>query len=255
MTAVPLHAVVSGREDAPAVLLAGSLGSTLAMWEPQLAALEPHLRVVRVDHRGHGGSPVPPGPYALDDLVDDLVAVLDRLGLERAHVAGLSLGGVVAMRLAVREPGRVDRLALLCTAARFPSAQAWHDRAAQVRADGTGSVADAVVGRWFTEALRDRDPATVARWRDAVAATDAEAYAACCELLAGVDLTGDLSQITAPTLVVAATDDPSTPVELLRTIAAGVPGARLEVVPQGAHLVNLEQPAAVDALLGEHLLG
>ena len=253
MTAVALHAVTSGRRDGPTVLLLGSLGSTVEMWEPQAAALGERFAVVRADHRGHGGSPVPAGPYALDDLVDDVVALLDRVGVARAHDVGLSLGGIVAMRLAAREPGRVDRLALLCTSSRFPSPQPWHDRAAAVRADGTASIADAVVERWFTADLRRRDPATVAHWRSVIEATPAEGYAACSTLLAGVDLGDDLPRITAPTLLIAGAEDPATPPDQLRTIAASLPGARLQVLEQAAHLANLEQAAVVNGALLAHL--
>lgn len=253
MTAVQVHHVETGPADAPAVLLAGSLGSTVEMWEPQVAVLAERFRVVRFDTRGHGRSPVPDGPYALDDLVDDVVDLLDRLGLDRVHVVGLSLGGITAMRLAAREPQRVDRLALLCTSSRFPSPQAWHDRAAAVRAGGTASIASAVVERWFTAGLRSREPEVVARWEAMIGATSDEGYASCCTLLADMDLTDDLPRIVAPTLVVAAAEDPATPPDQLRTIAAAVPGARLEVVGAAAHLVNLEQPDVVNALLLWHL--
>ncbi|MCW2614164.1 MAG: putative 3-oxoadipate enol-lactone hydrolase [Frankiales bacterium] len=253
MTAVQVHHVEDGDPDAPAVLMAGSLGSTVDMWEPQVAVLAERFRVVRVDTRGHGRSPVPDGPYALDDLVDDVVDLLDRLGVDRAHVVGLSLGGITAMRLAAREPHRVDRLALLCTSSRFPSPQAWRDRAAAVRAAGTASIAEAVVQRWFTDDLRARAPQVVARWGAVIAATSDEGYASCATLLADMDLTDDLPRITAPTLVVAAAEDPATPPDQLRTIAAAVPGARLEVVDAAAHLVNLERPDVVNALLLEHL--
>ena len=253
MTAVELHAVQDGPSDAPVVVLAGSLGSTLQMWEPQVGALADRFRVVRYDARGHGGSPVPTGPYALDDLVDDLLALLDRLGVARAHLVGLSLGGMTAMRLAAREPSRVDRLALLCTSARFPDAAAWRERAATVRAEGTQAVAAAVVERWFTPPLRDADPALVERMRAMVAATSAEGYASCCAAIERMDLLEDLPSIAAPTLVVAGADDPATPPEHLSTIADAVPGARLLVLPQAAHLANVEQAAAVSAALLAHL--
>jgi 3-oxoadipate enol-lactonase/4-carboxymuconolactone decarboxylase len=253
MSAVELHAVVEGPPDAPVVLLAASLGSTLEMWEPQVAALASRFRVVRPDARGHGRSPVPPGPYSIDDLVDDAVALLDRLGVDRAHVVGLSLGGMTAMRLAAREPSRVGRLALLCTSARFPSASPWAERAAVVRAEGTAAVAEAVVDRWFTGRLRKTEPALVQRMRAMVAATPAEGYAACCTAIERMDLLADLPRIAAPTLAVAGADDPATPPEHLSTIADGIPGARLLVLPQAAHLANVEQAAAVNAALLAHL--
>jgi len=252
VTAVEVHASVAGEADAPAVLLVGSLGSTLEMWDPQVPALAERFRVVRYDTRGHGRSPVPPGPYDVDDLVDDAVALLDRLGIGRAHVVGLSLGGTTAMRLAAREPARVDRLALLCTSV-HPDPAAWTARAATVRAGGTGAVADAVVQRWFTADLQAQRPDLVEHWRSVVAATPAEGYASCCEAIAGLALLPDLARIAAPTLVVAGADDPATPPEQLRAVADAVPGARLVVLPQAAHLPSLEQPVAVTALLQAHL--
>ena len=253
MSAVELHAVVEGPADAPVVVLAGSLGSTLEMWDPQVGALSERFRVVRYDARGHGRSPAPPGPYSLDDLVDDLVGLLDRLQVERAHLVGLSLGGMTAMRLAVREPSRVDRLALMCTSAKFAAPVPWAERATTVRAEGTAAVAEAVVDRWFTPALRDSDPALVDRMRAMVAATPAEGYASCCTAIEHMDLLQDLPRIAAPTLAVAGADDPATPPDHLATIAGAVPGARLLVLPQAAHLANVEQALAVNAALLAHL--
>ena len=255
MTAVALHHVVEGPADAPAVLMLGSLGSTLAMWEAQAAALAGPYRVVRADLRGHGGSPVPPGPYTVDDLVADAVALLDRLGIGAAHVVGLSLGGMTAMRLAALHPDRVDRLAVLCTSALLGPASGWIDRAATVRASGPGAVAPTVVGRWFTEARRKADPDLVARHERMVAGTPAEGYAACCEAIAVMDLRADLPRIVAPTLAIAGAEDPVTTPDHLRDIAAAVPRARLFVVPGAAHLACVEQPAAVNAVLAVHLAG
>ena len=253
MTAVAVHAVSHGPEDAPAVLLLGSLGSTLEMWDPQLPALAEDFRVIRFDTRGHGRSPVPTGPYSLDDLVDDAVALLDRLGVGSAAVVGLSLGGMTAMRLAAREPQRVTSLAVLCTSALLGPASAWIQRAAQVRSEGTGSVADAVVDRWLTGPAQVAHPERVAALRAMVADTPAEGYASCCEAIAGMDLRSDLPTITAPTLAIAGADDPATPPEHLREIAAAIPGSRLLVLPDAAHLANVEQAAAVNAALLLHL--
>jgi len=253
MTAVEVHAVVDGPAGAPVVLLSGSLGSTLEMWDAQVAALSERFRVVRYDTRGHGRSPVPDGPYDLDDLVDDALALLDRLGVARAHVVGLSLGGATAMRLAARAPARVERLALLCTSARFPAPAAWTERAATVRSQGTASVAGAVVERWFTPAWQAAHPELTEHWRTVIGATAAEGYASCCEALAGTDLVPELGSICAPTLAIAGADDPASPPEHLRTIADGIPGARLVVLPDAAHLAALEQPVAVGALLLAHL--
>src|SRR6188472_3087695 len=136
-----LFHVIDGRHDAPVLLLGGSLGSTVEMWLPQVPRLSQRLRVVRFDHRGHGGSPVPPGPYTVAELGGDVLELLDHLGVRRAHYAGLSLGGMVGIWLAAYAPERVDRLALLSTAAYLPPAQGWLDRAAAVRAGGMAAVA------------------------------------------------------------------------------------------------------------------
>jgi len=251
-----LHHVVAGPADAPVVVLGGSLGSTLAMWEPQLPALAERFRVVRYDHRGHGQSPVPPGPYELADLGADVLALLDRLGVERAHHVGLSLGGMVALWLAEHAPERVDRLALLCTSAQLGPAQRWIDRAAAVLAAGdVGAVADAVVAGWFTAGFAAREPARVAAARAMVAGTPPDGYAACCGAIERMDLTGDLATVTAPTLVIAGAEDPAAPLPHAERLAAGIPSARLAVVPDAAHLASLEHPAAVTALLLDHLVG
>ncbi|SNT65592.1 3-oxoadipate enol-lactonase [Asanoa hainanensis] len=238
-----------GPLDAPVVLLGSSLGTTGAMWAPQVAALRDQFRVVAFDHRGHGGSPVPPGPYTIEDLGHDVVALLDELGLERVHYAGLSLGGMVGMWLAAHAPQRVDRLALLCTAAHLPPATGWHERAATVRAAGMSAVADAVVARWFTPAF---NPTDVAGFTKALVAINPEGYAGCCEAIAAMDLRPVLSRITAPTLVIAGEADPATPPPLLQAIVDAVGDAELALLPDAAHLANVEQADRVTDLLRRH---
>jgi 3-oxoadipate enol-lactonase len=253
MSAVDVGAVVTGREDGPVVVLSNSLGSTYHMWDAQIPELEQRFRVIRYDTRGHGHSPVTDGPYTIDDLADDLVALLDRLGIARAHLVGLSLGGMTAMRVAARNPDRVERLALLCTGAALPPASAWTDRAATVRAGGSAAVAEAVVGRWFTPTHLAAHPDVKEAHEAMVAATPAEGYAGCCEAIAALDLRGDLASITAPTLAIAGADDPATPPAKLEEIAARVPGAKLIVVPRAAHLANAERPDIITPVLIEHL--
>ncbi len=253
MSAVQVYAEITGRADGAVVVLSNSLGSTYRMWDAQLAALQQRFRVVRYDTRGHGASPVPNGPYGIDDLADDLVALLDRLGIERAHLVGLSLGGMTAMRVAARNPDRVNMLVLLCTGAQLPPASNWTDRAATVRADGSTAVAAAVVQRWFTPEFLAAHPDIRATHEAMVAATPAEGYAACCEAIAALDLREDLASITAPTLAIAGADDPATPPATLEEIAGGVKDGRLLVVPRAAHLANAERPEIVTPALIEHL--
>ncbi|GAA1481359.1 3-oxoadipate enol-lactonase [Gordonia sinesedis] len=251
--AVDVAATVTGRADGPVVVLSNSLGSDHRMWDAQVAAFEERFRVVRYDMRGHGASPVPAGPYTIDDLAADVVALLDRLGVDRAHLVGLSLGGMVSLRVAARYPERVARLAVLCTAAYLPPAGGWTDRAATVRREGSGAVADAVVERWFTTDYRAAHSDSLDHYRDMIAATPAEGYAACCEVIAAMDQRADLGAITAPTLAIAGADDPATPPPMLAEIADGVADGRLLVVPHSAHLANAEQPEAITPALIEHL--
>jgi 3-oxoadipate enol-lactonase len=254
MNPVPLDHVVEG--DGPTLLLGPSLGSTTAMWEPQVAALAEHFRVVRYDHRGHGGSPAPDGPYELADLGGDVLALLDALGVERSHVGGLSLGGMVAMWLAINAPERVDRLALLCTSAKLGPPSMWQERATAVREAGATSViADAVVERWLTAAYAQAHPDLVASLRAMVASIDPVGYAACCGAIERMDLLDELPGIAAPTLVLAAREDPATPPEHAEAIASRIDGARLEVLDDAAHLANVQHPDTVTALLLDHLAG
>lgn len=253
MPAVPLHHLVDGPADAPALVLGSSLGATTEMWEPQVAGLSGRFQVIRYDHRGHGRSPVPPGPYELADLGSDVLDLLDRLGLGVAHIGGLSLGGMVAMWLAANASERVDRLVLMSTAAKLGSPEAWAERAATVRAGGTGAVADTVVARWFTPEFAAANPSVVTGYRDMIASTPPAGYAACCGVVERMDLIGSLPGISAPTLVMVGTEDPATPPEHAEQIAAGIPGARLELLPGHAHLANVSAAAEVNALLADFL--
>jgi 3-oxoadipate enol-lactonase len=253
MSTVDVAYEESGPPDAPLLVMSNSLGSTTAMWDPQVPTLAERLRVVRYDHRGHGGSPVPPGPYALADLGADAVRLLDRLGVERVHWCGLSLGGMVGMWLAINAPQRIDRLVLCCTSASLGPAQMWADRAATVRAEGVEAIADAGIERWLTAGFIEREPGVTAAVRAMLTATPDEGYASCCAAIEHMDLVPELGAIRAPTLVIAGRQDPATPPEHGERIAAGIPGARMELV-DAAHLATIEQPKVLTELIAGHLL-
>jgi 3-oxoadipate enol-lactonase len=244
---------VDGPDGAPVLVLGSSLGTDLRMWEPQLPALSRHFRVVRYDHRGHGSSEVPAGPYSLADLAGDVLALLDHLGVGRAHLGGLSLGGMVAMWLAAHAPARVDRVVLFCTSAYLPPPQGWLDRAATVRDGGTAAVVDAVTARWFTPAFATARPDVLAAHRAMMVSQPRAGYAACCEAVAGMDLRDALPAVEAPTLVVAGRNDLATPEPHARTIAERIgPAARVELV-DGAHLATVENPEVCSELIVKHL--
>lgn len=245
-----LHREVDGPIDAPVVVLGNALGTTLAMWDAQASVLAERFRVVRFDMRGHGRSPVPPGPYAIDDLGRDLLALLDELGLEHVSFCGLSLGGALGMWLALEAPERVDRLALCCTRAAFLPSEQWHERAAAVRESGVATVVEGALGRWFTPGFRSGHAEVVDRFRRMLAGTAAEGYAGCCDALATFDVRLRLGSIVARTLVVTGADDPTAPPESGAEMAAAIPGSTHVVLEHAAHMANVERaPAFTEALL------
>lgn len=245
-----LHNVSHG--TGKTLVFIGSLGSTTAMWLPQLDALHRDFHVIAVDHRGHGRSPLVTGTPTVADLADDVLETLDSLGVEDFAVIGLSLGGSVAQYLAATSP-RVTAAAFLCTAAKFGEPKAWHDRAATTRENGTGSLAEAVIERWFSPGWLEAHPASREHYEQMVADTPDEGYALACEALSTWDFTDRLSEITVPVLTIAGADDPSTPPATLQIIAAGVSGpVTTEVLSPGAHLPTIERPEEVTALLAAH---
>jgi 3-oxoadipate enol-lactonase len=239
--------------DGPVVMMGSSLGATLGMWDGQLPLAE-RFRLVRYDHRGHGGSPSPPGPYEIADLAGDVLELMDSLSIERAHHVGLSLGAMVGLWLAAHAPERVDRLVVLCTSAQMGPPALWQERVAKViEAASTEPIADAVVDRWLTPQFAAAHPEARERLRAMLVSTDPVGYAACCGAIERMDLRSDLPAITAPTLVISGSDDLATPVEHQRLIAEAIPGARHEILSPGAHLAAVERPDAVNRLIEEHL--
>lgn len=247
--------VAEGPESGEVVVLSGSIGSNLSMWDPQAGALTgAGYRVVRYDHRGHGRTPVPDGPTTLADLGNDVVELLDTLGVRRARFVGLSLGGMTGMWLGIHAPDRIAGLVLCCTSPELGTPDAWAERARQARTEGMAGIADASIQRWFTEGWRAANPELAREYHHMTAATPAEGYAACCEAIGSMDVLGGLPKIEAPTLVVSGADDPATPPEGHGSrIAEHVPDARLEVLEPAAHLANVEQADRLNELLLEHL--
>jgi 3-oxoadipate enol-lactonase/4-carboxymuconolactone decarboxylase len=246
-----------GPDDAAPLVLLNSIGTTTDMWTPCLAPLAEQFRVIRIDTRGHGASPParPGQSCTVGRLGADVLAVLDEIGLGRVRIAGLSIGGMTAMWLAIHHPERVARLALLCTGAHLPPPQQWLDRAAAVRERGMTAVADVPARVWLTPGGADGDPGLLARLQSMLAGTDAESYAQCCEALAAADLRADVARIAAPTLVIAGADDPAAPPQYANALAEAIPGARMEVLADAAHIATAEQPGRVAQLLLAHFGG
>ncbi|MEO6704131.1 MAG: alpha/beta fold hydrolase [Jatrophihabitantaceae bacterium] len=251
-----LHWQRTGPAGAPVLVLLNSVGASSQMWRAQLAPLAEQLQVVEVDTRGHGQSPpAPPGAgNSIADLAAEVLEVIDELGdgAGRVHLAGLSLGGMIALWLAAHHPDRVDRLAVLCSSAYLEPLQLWTDRAAAVRAAGTASIAAKVVSRWVTPELAERDPELIGWLQAMLGEVDDESYAQCCEAIAGMDQRADLGRIGAPTLVIAGAQDPATPLAQARLIAEGIGGAQLRVLSPAAHLATIEAAGQVNSLLLAH---
>jgi 3-oxoadipate enol-lactonase len=243
-----------GPRQAPALLLSHSLGTTMDLWQGQVDTWSRFFRVIRYDTRGHGRSHAPPGEHSLERLGRDALTVLDAVGVPRAHVCGLSLGGLTAMWLASQAPQRVDRLVLANTAARIGTAAGWEQRMRDVRALGMEAIAESGLReRWFSPAF-DLGSPTAAATRAMLAACPPEGYLGGCAALRDADLDGALAGIAAPTLVVVGSHDRVTPPAQGEVLRDRIPGARL-VALEAAHLSCLEQPEAFTAAVLEFLNG
>ncbi|HET6626636.1 MAG TPA: 3-oxoadipate enol-lactonase [Nocardioidaceae bacterium] len=250
---VELKHYEQGPAEAPAVMLAPSLGTTLAMWDGLARALATSYRVVRFDTRGHGASPVPAGPYTLGDLAEDVVALADSLAIDRFAFVGLSLGGAVGQVLALAHPDRLSALVLCCTGPSFGEPSTWCERAAQVRAEGMGFLVEPTKDRWFTRGFRESHPEEVAGLIEMIATSNPAGYAACCDALAGFDVTSRLGEISAPTRVIAGAEDPVSPPSVARILVDAIPDADLVVLDDASHIANVQQPVAFDQAVLEHL--
>jgi 3-oxoadipate enol-lactonase/4-carboxymuconolactone decarboxylase len=246
-----IHVQQSGPPGAPVLLLIHSLGTNLHVWDAQADALQRSFRVVRADLRGHGLTTVTPGPYSIAQMAQDMLAVLDAVGASTAHVAGLSIGGLVAQSIAHQAPERVTSLILCDTAMAIPPPEGWHTRAATVRAQGMAAIAEPVMARWITPAFADSEAA--AGLRTMLLRTDPEGYAGAAEAIAAADLTADTHSLRLPTLVIVGDQDLATAVASAEALAAAIPGARLVVLPDAAHIPTVEHPGAVSEAIAAFL--
>ena len=239
----------------PSVVLIHALACDLTLWDPQAEALAAHHDVVRYDVRGHGLSPLPAGGLSFDALADDLAKLLDSLGIARAHVVGLSMGGVIARLFALRHPQRVARLALCATLAALPpeAASAWRERAQLVRERGMAAIVEWTLAQWFpAEALRARTPA-VEHARAMIAAAPADGYLAVCAAVPELDFFARQGEIRAPTLVLAGAADPKLRSLAPEALARAIPGALLHLFSGAGHLPNLDAPDKFNRVLLEVL--
>jgi 3-oxoadipate enol-lactonase len=237
------------RPGAPALMLLNSLGTSLEMWDDQISELQQHFEVVRYDVRGHGKSTVSHGTeLTLDQLGRDALAVLDACGIARAHLCGLSLGGMTVMQIARHWPDRVLKIALWNRSEHMAPPENWNFRAQLVLSQGMTAVTEGVLTRWFTPAFRQAEPERVDRIRQMLLSTQPAGYAACCAAIRDMDLRDDIKSIDATTLVIGGTKDPGTPPANSELIAASIPGAQLKLL-DAAHLSNIEQAQEFSATI------
>jgi 3-oxoadipate enol-lactonase len=249
----PINVVIEGPENAPVLMLSNSLGTTHAMWQPQLDAFKQHFRLVRFDRRGHGGSGVPKGPYTMEGLARDALAVLDGLGLKKVNWCGLSMGGMEGMWLGANAPERFERMVLCNTSALFPDRKIWDDRLRFARENGLAAMVGANMERWFTKDFREREPKSIAWITEMFLTTPLEGYIGCGEAVRDMDHRALLPNIKVPTLVIAGRHDPATTLQAGEYLRDHIPGVAFTVL-EAAHISNVEQPAAFSNAVLEFLL-
>lgn len=251
-----LHYQLDGPAEAPVLVLSNSLGTDLHMWDIQVPAFTQHFRVLRLDTRGHGKSLVTPGPYSIEQLGRDVIALLDALGIARAHFCGLSMGGLIGQWLGINAGQRLHRLVVCNTAARIGTPEVWNPRIETVLRDGAAAMValrDASIARWFTADFAAANPHQAKQITDMLAATSPEGYAANCAAVRDADLRGQLARIKVPTLVIAGTEDAVTPPAGGHFIQNHVQGAQYAEF-YAAHLSNVQAGAAFSDRVLDFLL-
>ncbi len=234
-----IHYALEGQSGSPVLVFSNSLGTNYSMWDLQVREFHKKFRCLRYDTRGHGQSSSTPGPYTIEQLGKDVIALLDALDLDRVHFCGISMGGMIGMWLGANAPERLKQLILCNTGAKIGTTEAWNARIDAVQKNGMKSVASAVVDRWFTPAFRQKSPATISKILKMLEETNQEGYAACCAAVRDFDFREQLGKIRKPALVIAGAHDPATPPADGRFLAQHIPGARY-IELNAAHLSNIE---------------
>ncbi|CAM5458145.1 3-oxoadipate enol-lactonase 2 OS=Afipia felis OX=1035 GN=catD_3 PE=4 SV=1 [Afipia felis] len=243
-----INVQVDGRKDAPPLMFSNSMGCSLEMWQPQMAALTQKFRVIRYDRRGHGKSAMSNVGYSVERFGKDAIAILDHLGVTKTHWCGISLGGVVGQWMAATAPERIDRLVLSNTTSYVADPTNWLNRIKAIQESGLASIADAVLAGWLTEEFRQHHPDVVTSLREALVSTDLGAYAGCCATLSRLDQRELLPLIGNPTLIIAGEYDKSTPIPAAELLKSRIPDTRMEII-KAAHISNIEAAGRFNELV------
>jgi 3-oxoadipate enol-lactonase len=244
-----------GHATGPPVVLLHAAGCDLRMWDPHISVLGDRFRLIRADARGHGGSDAPAPPYTVDLFGADVIALLDAVHVERAHIVGESLGGLVALWIAVHHPDRVERAVLSGTAARIGTAEGWQERADAVRAGGTDPITDLVMSRFFSASFRRDRPDVVGWFADVLRAQPRHGYEATCLALRDADLRDEVGAILAPSLILVGDQDASTPVSDAARLHEAIEGSRVLRLEGAGHLCSVERPGIFDDVVTRFLRG
>jgi 3-oxoadipate enol-lactonase len=239
LTDARIHYQLEGDNSSPVLVLSNSLGTDFSMWDPQMDVFRKHFRVLRYDTRGHGQSSITPGPYSIDQLAKDVIGLLDSLYLTKVHFCGLSMGGMTAMWLALNTPGRLEKVVFSNTAVKIGTAETWQTRIDAVQTGGMAAIAGSTMERWFSTNFREKQPGTVARIQQMVAAASPEGYIANCAAVRDFDFRDQVGHIACKGLVITGKHDPATTPADGRFIAQQLHNAGL-VELDAAHLSNVE---------------
>jgi 3-oxoadipate enol-lactonase len=252
---IKMNYELSGRRDAGVVALSHSLGSSLVMWNPQMEMLKARFRVLRYDTRGHGGSDAPKGPYTLELLGEDVVGLLDGLGIDQVHFVGLSMGGMIGQYLALAHPNRLHSVVLCDTSAVVPEQgqPAIQERIDTARGKGMKALVDPTIERWFTPSFIRLAPSGLQDIRKQFLATPVEGYVGCSEAIRRLNYLDRLSGVRLPALIIVGEEDPGTPVSAAEAIHQRIKDSRLVILPSARHLSNVEQPEAFNNALLDFL--
>jgi 3-oxoadipate enol-lactonase len=250
----PIYVTVEGKADAPSIMFSNSLGTNLHMWDAQAKALNGRYRVIRYDQRGHGKSDAPGGPYSIERLGRDVLAILDALEIPRVDFCGLSMGGMTGMWLARTAPDRFGKMIFANTAPKSQTPDAWNMRIASVKAKGMSAIADTVLAIWFTKEYREKEPDVVVRMREMIVANDPVGYVGCCAAVRDMDQRWAIASIKLPSLIIAGRGDNATPLKESEFMQSRISGSELVALDAG-HISAVEQSAAFNAALEKFLAG
>jgi 3-oxoadipate enol-lactonase len=252
---IDVYYEIHGKEGAPWLTLSHSLACSVRMWDEQIASFKDRYRILAYDTRGHGQSSAPVGDYTLEQLADDLKGLLEHLKISQTHYCGLSMGGMIGQTFALKYPGILQTLVLADTSSRIPPevGPVWEERIKVAQTQGMQALVQPTLERWFTAPYRSAHPETMQRVGKLIADTPVPGYVGCCRAIPKLNLTARLKEIKVPIQIIVGADDQGTPVAMSQAIHDNAPGSRLDILPQAAHLSNIEQPQAFDRALGAFL--